>query len=217
MERRSRWRRSQLLNRAVPFGLVVALGWATVPLTTDEIDTTVLAIAGAVTIVLVGAVILVPWSRLPRSWALIPPFGSVLIVALLREASGGGASGYGVLVLAPVVWLALYASRGALIALLIWIAVALTLPIVIVGAPEYPESDWRRALLITAMGAVIGLTTQQLVNEVRARAKREQQRESYIRAVMDSASEGIVAIDTNGIVNFANRSAAELTGYSVDG
>ena len=168
------------------------------------------------TIVLLAAVALVPWSRFPPSYALVIPFGSLLVIALLRDGVGGATSGYGVLVLAPVLWLALYASRRALILLLVCVAVTLAAPILIAGEPHYPASEWRRVVLITAISAVVGLTTQALVNEVRARAARERRRESYIRAVMNSASEGIVAIDVDGHVTFANRAAARLTGYSIE-
>ena len=216
VERRSRWRRSQLYSRTLPFGLIVALGWATLPIATDDIETVPIAIAGLLTIVLTAAVALVPWSRYPPSYALTVPFGSLLIIVLLREAAGGGTSGYGVLVLAPVLWLALYASRRALLLLLACIAVMLIVPIFVIGEPHYTDSEWRRAILLTAISAVVGLTTQALVTEVRARARRERRRESYIRAVMNSASEGIVAIDAQGYATFANRAAARLTGYSVD-
>ena len=216
VERRSRWRRSQLLSRTLPFGLIVALGWATVPLAGGDIDGVAIAIAGVLTMILTAAVVLVPWSRYPPSYALVVPFGSLLVIALLREAVGGATSGYGVLVLAPVLWLALYASRRALILLLVCVVATLAVPILIAGEPNYPDSEWRRVVLITAISAVVGLTTQALVTEVRARAARERRRESYIRAVMNSASEGIVAIDVDGHATFANRAAARLTGYSIE-
>ena len=73
------------------------------------------------------------------------------------------------------------------------------------------------------MAAFIGFVTQNLVFEARARAKEaetraraEAEREAYMRAVMDSAAEGIVAVDRAGKATFANPAAARLCGYEVE-
>jgi hypothetical protein len=108
-----------------------------------------------------------PWSRLP-SWAeAVPPLAYLVVVALLRQAEGGATSGYAPLVFLPIVWLALYGSRAQLL----WGAAAATavlmVPIVAVGPPDYPASEWRRAAIMGVVGPLIGLTVH-LVTRLRA-------------------------------------------------
>jgi PAS domain S-box-containing protein len=154
---------------------------------------------------------------------VLPAYAGLGVIVILRHAEGGAVSGYGVLALIPVLWLALYGTRRELILMIATVALAFIVPILVFGAPEYPDAEWRRVILTTAMAAFIGLVTQNLVFEVRARAneaekraRTEAEREAYVRAVMDSAAEGIVAFDREGNATFVNQAAARLCGYEVE-
>jgi PAS domain S-box-containing protein len=222
-ERERRWGRRLVLERTAPFAVIVVLAFATVPISSFDADTSLVIVAAVLTVVLAGAIIALPWARLPGPVAVIPPVAGLVIVAVLRHAEGGAASGYGVLALIPVVWLSLYGSRRELMLIVAGVAATFVIPILVFGAPEYPDSDWRRAILASALAAFIGIVTQNLVAEVRERAAEAERRaraeaeaEEYMRAVMDSAAEGVVAIDLEGRATFANPAAARLCGYEVD-
>ena len=217
------WKRRELLERVFPFASIVLLAYATLPLTDrDAHDGLVLAAAGVTAGILISIVVL-PWHRLPHWAAAVPPFVGLVAIALLRQAEGGAVSGYGILVFVPTIWLALYGTRRELLVLLVGIALLFVLPILLFGTPDYPESEWRRAILFTAVCGFVGLVAHRLVEEVSSRAseaeqraRREAEREAYLRAVMDSVSEGIVAMDVEGRATFANPAAASLLGYRVD-
>jgi PAS domain S-box-containing protein len=217
------WGRRELLGRTVPFALIMVLAFGTVPLGKTDSDDELVIVALALTAALLATVTFTPWRRLPRWAGVIPAFAGLGIIVILRHAEGGAVSGYGVLALIPPLWLALYGTRRELILMIVAVALAFIAPIFIFGPPEYPDHEWRRAIIVTAMAGFVGFVTQNLVFEIRARAKEaelraraEAEREAYVRAVMDSAAEGIVAFDREGNATFANQAAARLCGYEVE-
>ncbi len=101
------------------------------------------------------------------SWATSGgPLLYLAAVVLLRAAEGGSVSGYSPLLLLPLFWVALTGDRQLLIAMCLGIAAVLILPIVLVGAPDYPVTEWRRALIWLAVAPTVGLATQDLVRRV---------------------------------------------------
>ena len=218
------WSREELIRRSAPFASMLLLAFATLPIVGENEYPELLWIAFGLAVALIMAVIFAPWERLPRAASVTPPFIGLVIVALLRHAEGGGTSGYSVLALVPVLWLALFGTRRELLLMLVAVAAFFLVPILVFGATGgYPEDEWRRAILTVAVGAFIGLVTQNLVAQSRLRAEeaertagREREREAYLRTVMNSASDGIVAIDEKGCLTFVNPAAASMLGYSVD-
>jgi signal transduction histidine kinase len=69
-----------------------------------------------------------------------------------------------------VLWLALTAGRRELAAILFAMGVAQAIPLALVGAPQYPESGWRGALVITTVATVTGLMVQRLIADTRQRS-----------------------------------------------
>jgi signal transduction histidine kinase len=108
----------------------------------------------------------------PRIAALAIPVGYIVLVALLREAAGGSSSGFGGLLLLPVLWLAVTAGRRELAVILFAMAVAQLLPLGLVGPPMYPASGFRGAFVLTTVAAVTGLMVQRLVTETRKQNER---------------------------------------------
>ncbi len=86
-------------------------------------------------------------------------------VAILRDGAGPTA-GFGVLVLLPVAWSALRARRAEMIVAIVGVAVIYLAPIVIVGAPHYPTSQWHAGVLFVVIAAGLGITVMQLVTRV---------------------------------------------------
>lgn len=164
-----------------------------------------LAAAAALFGLVVASIVLVPWGWLP-AWAQAgPPLAYVLVVAVLRHAEGGATSGFYVLFLLPVFWLALYGTRAELIAAITLIAAALIVPLASVGAPDYPVSEWRRAALWIVVAPVVGFTVQWLVGEVRERA-------AVLGAVSDVSSELADAADPRSSIC---RAAARVSSADV--
>jgi hypothetical protein len=73
-------------------------------------------------------------------------YGFLPVIALLREGSGGGASGYGPLAVLPVVWLALYHDRRQLIIGILLQAAVFFLPTVAIAPPDLTPRHQLRLL-----------------------------------------------------------------------
>jgi len=172
---------------------------------TGAIDSVDVIVGAALFLAIIAAIVFVPWDRVPRTLTIFPPLVYFGVVDLLRDATGGGASGYAALVLLPVLWVALYSGRAELIAVLAGVWSTFVIPI-LVDKTRYPEGDWRFAVLLTLLSAFIGFATQALVENVRLRARN-------LSAVMTSAAEGIITLTPEGHGVFVNPSAARMLGY----
>ena len=155
--------REGLIDRVLPFVGTASLAFALVPLPPSDRHPWLLALAGALMTTIVVVTVVAPWDWLPRIARVAPPLAYLPVVALLRQAEGGGASGYAPLVLLPTIWLALYGSRRELVSAIALTSVCLSLPILLVGAPTYPASEWRRMFLLVAVSGIVGFTVQRLV------------------------------------------------------
>ncbi len=107
-------------------------------------------------------------------------------VAFLRNSVGGTSSGTSALAMIPVFYTALYSrSRRHLGAVVAGVGLFYLLPILIVGPPSYPHSQYRSAVLSVAVSAIIGFATQQLVASVRRRASEAREREGMLEQLVD--------------------------------
>jgi diguanylate cyclase (GGDEF)-like protein len=125
---------------------------------------------------------------------VLPSLSYFVVVALLREAQGGSASGYAALAILPIVWVALtLRMREVALAVAAGAAVHLT-PVILVGGDQYPSSEWRRAMLWVAVGTLVGFAVNSLVRQARSQAAAAAERaeelaasEATIAAVMEVA------------------------------
>ena len=173
-----------------------------------------LALGGAVALTI--AIVAAPWKRLPPMLRIVPPIIGIFVVALLRVAGGGAASGIVVLMLLGVVWVALYDGRRALAITIGAMAIALIAPIAILGEPDYPSVEWRRAAVLVGVAIILGTTIQRIVRRARERGEEAARGREFVLAVMNSAREGIISVDTQGRVEYANPASCELLGYALD-
>ena len=111
----------------------------------------------------------VPWVRLPAWCEASFPLSGFLVVALLRHTGGGASSGYAPLVMLPIFWMAMYASRTQLRLAIVATAVTFLAPLIFVGPPLYPNTGWRESVIWVAMGLLSGSAIQTLVDESRQR------------------------------------------------
>lgn len=98
-------------------------------------------------------------------------------VGLLRNSVGGLGSGAGALAMIPVFYTALStSSRRQLAAVIAGVGLFYVVPIVFIGAPEYPPSQYRVALLSVTVSSIVGFATQRLVAVARSQAEEAQAR-----------------------------------------
>ena len=187
-----------------------------------------ISIAGVIFFVLVAAAFLMPWERLP-DWAwLIIPIGYIAVIAIIRDAQGGSDSGLVVVYLLPIVWLSLYGRRLHLLVGLFCMDLALLVPLLLVGAPNYPTLEWRQVAVMATVTTLVASTVYTMVSRDRAfladlaqqsRIARRNAREAdyardrletLLRAATGSA---IMGVDPAGTVTFFSAGAEQMLGY----
>lgn len=186
-----------LVQREVPHPSVVspgraALGFALVALATtalrsDSTDWEYLTFAVAAAAVLVGAAYALP-RFVPKSSLLLLPLLCDTLIALLRESQGGASSGYSALLVLPVVWVAFVGGRRSVLLVVAALAATLAVPILVVGAPTYPSTGWRGALLLTLVSAIVGLVTEYGVRTTRRHGEIEAQRARMLDRLVQTQS-----------------------------
>lgn len=157
-----------ILHRAAPFIFAVGVALALIPVQDLPVDLPMLAIAATLVVVIIGIALVV--GRIPSIPAWMPrvlPFAYLAAIALLREATGGALSGYGVLLFLAPFWAALYDTRRQVVLLLAAMFVAQ------VGF-AFVQSDFqdllavRRGLVSLLVVGMISLAVHRNVAELRA-------------------------------------------------
>ncbi len=147
----------------------MVLGFMVAPLPPRALGSEVW-VAAIVNLAIVAVIAAAPWRRLPPGMQALPPLAYLVVVALLREAEGGAASGASSLVLLPIFWLAMYGNRWELAMALVGTAAIFVLPVALIGGDRYPTTDWERAVLWTSAGSIVGYTVQDLVQRISTQA-----------------------------------------------
>jgi PAS domain S-box-containing protein len=186
-------------------------------------------IAAVVFMGILTAAFLVPWEGMPDFAWLVIPIGFLAVIALIRDAQGGGDSGLIIVFLLPIVWLALYGRRLHIVVGLLCLYLALALPILVVGPPTYPHSEWRQAIAMAAVTTLVSLTVFLVVSKNRVYVRdlvhqtqiarlsalgADQARdrlEALLRAATGSA---IMGVDPAGTVTFFSAGAEQMLGYT---
>jgi diguanylate cyclase (GGDEF)-like protein len=167
-----------------PFVAASVLAWSAV-IVGSSIDWGLYAISSLLLVFAGGLMAL----RIRRLWTA--RFGGtfaalifLLAVALLRQSAGGINSGVSVICLVPVFYTALHSeSRHQLYVVIAGMAAVYLAPIVLIGAPDYPQTQYRAAALVIAVSAIIGLATSRLVASVRHQAGEAHNRERMLGQV----------------------------------
>ena len=178
-----------------PFAAAALLAWLAVPIG-SRIDWSDYAVASAL---LVVSAVLAGLSATRRLRLQLGQLSASLTflaaVALLRDSAGGISSGASALALIPVFSTALHSSRRRdLYVVFAGLAAFYLVPVVAIGAPPYPHSQYRAALVMVSVSAIIGLTTQSLVARARTQVRDSRRRERMlvqvgqaVRGLFDSA------------------------------
>ncbi len=166
-----------------PFAAAAILAWISVPVGTTidwtqyEVATLLLSLAVAMRLL-----------RVPlldrRLGGALPSLVFLAALDLLRNSAGGIGAGVSIVAMVPVFYIALHgAGRRELYAVLAGVAIFYLAPIVLVGPPAYPHTQYRAALLSVAVSTMIGLATRALVASVRDKAHEASRREQMLRLV----------------------------------
>jgi diguanylate cyclase (GGDEF)-like protein len=218
--------RRRRLERAAPFLAAGLLPFATLPLPPPVSSPWSVAAAALLCALIVATVVYAPWHRLPHFAQTVPAMSYFLVIALLRDAENG-ASGYTPLAMLPLFWLALYGTRVELAIGIAGVVAVFFAPLVFIGAPEYPLSEWRRAVLWVAMASLVGFIVQRLVNQLRDRAEesarqaealRRSERESHAMLMtMAAVAEAMQDVSREAADGAAARSAVCGAAASIGG
>ncbi|MGZ4244408.1 MAG: diguanylate cyclase domain-containing protein [Solirubrobacteraceae bacterium] len=169
-----------------PFSAASVLAWAVV-LFGSRVDWGQYALATGLALVAGTLAVAATGGRSGARIGLVPAALLFLTaVAFLRNSVGGTNSGMSALAMIPVFYAALYGRSGRQLAVVVaGVGLFYMLPIVIVGAPAYPQSQYRTALLSVTVSAIIGFATQQLVASVRRQACEARDREQMLEQLGD--------------------------------
>ncbi len=159
-----------------PFASLTLVAYPLVAIDSVPMKTGFVVASLAVTLAVLAAMPMLDWARMPRIVAVGTAYAYIISVMLLREGSGGGESGFGILLLLPVLWVALYGERWEVGAVVVGVALALFVPIAI-GAPDYATTEWRKLILTTAVAAVLGWAVKTLVDSL-GQSLRAQERQT---------------------------------------
>jgi signal transduction histidine kinase len=172
--------REGLARRGAPFVGILLLGFVLF-LTQSPRHWPYYAASVLVAAAAIAAAWVLPWERLPEIASVLPPLAIVVSIVLLREGQGGSLSGYGALFLLPTIWVACYGTRKQLLIVLAAVLCAFWLPIVLIGAPSYPSSQWRGGGLLVLIVGLFGLFVQQLLVDLTGEQERRVDAERLLR------------------------------------
>jgi diguanylate cyclase (GGDEF)-like protein/PAS domain S-box-containing protein len=125
-------------------------------------------------------------------------------VALLRDGTSAG--GFGSLVLLPVIWAALRGRKLELAVATVGGAVVFAVPQIVVGAPQYPSTGWRVAILTTMVGIAIGVPVLRLVARLRTS-------NDHSAAILGAMGEGL-ALTRDSEIIAVNDALCRMLGMS---
>jgi PAS domain S-box-containing protein len=187
-----------------------------------------ISLAGVLFFLLVAAAFLLPWEHLP-DWAwLVIPIGYMAVIAIIRDAQGGSRSYLVAVYLLPIVWLAVYGRTSHLLAGLFCVDLALLVPVLLVGAPKYPTTEWREVLVMIAVSTLVASLVNTMVSRDRDYVADLAQQSRYARRsalVADNARDrletllraatgtAIMGVDPSGTVTFFSAGAEQMLGY----
>jgi diguanylate cyclase len=173
-----------------------------------------LVVVAAVVVVSVGlAIYLAPGSGLAILMLPTLPFVVDGVLAVLRQAQGGSTSGYAPLAILPVVWVALTQRRRYLPAITVCTTLLFAVPILVIGAPLYPNTGWRSVVLWTVVALVVGDVVHRVVDTQRKTALLADSRAASLDRLIETQtaiSTSDLAVD--GVMSLVAQEALAIVG-----
>ena len=184
-------------------------------------------IGAIVLTVVAGVLAAITDGRCGGALRYLPLLPFTVAVQMLRAADGNGSAGFVPLLILPVIWYALYGNRLALGFALSAVAAVNLVPLILVGAPQYPVTLWRAGVLWVVVLGLCGLVAQQLVAAIRQKSAALAASEAQFRTAFAEAPVGVALVGAAGSqigtvlqVNRAmamilGRTEEEIAGHSV--
>jgi PAS domain S-box-containing protein len=199
-----------LLTTVAPFAIGAALPYLALAFPPYDVDLSTMAWAAGFLVLLAVLIAIGIRAHQSRSFFSAVSIAYLLEVVLVRDAHGGGVSAFSALVFLPVLAIALYGDRRAMVACIVGIGIVLGGPILLVGGDTYPvHLESRRMLVWLVVATLVGFTVQELV-------RRTRESELQYRTVFDNVREVIFQTDQDGCWTLLNPAWEEITGYAVD-
>ena len=182
------------LNRARPFAITAALTMLLAVPTTSWVHPDLAVAGSALGAMMIPTALFFPWYRLARAAQLIPPF--LFLVATLLLASGNGTgieSAYVTMAVLPLMWLAIYENRTAVLAAAAMTAAGLWLA-TSHGHAQPSDVGGVSIIVFVVVGAGMGVTLHGLVADARSltRSLREHQLAvEHAAAMLDALPERV--------------------------
>jgi diguanylate cyclase (GGDEF)-like protein len=179
-------RLKRALRALAPFCGATLLAWGVAPVGA-RVDWGQYAVSGGLAVA-GGILALLAMVRDPRIRLAGAPGAIVFLgaVVMLRNSVGGTSSGAAALAMIPVFHTALYSrSRRDMTIVVAGVGIFYLAPILIVGPPVYPSTQYRAAVLSVVVSAIIGIATQRLVESVRTQARQASRRERMLEELTD--------------------------------
>lgn len=151
--------------RVAPFAAVASVACGVVA-SSGITSITWLAVAAAALVVVIGSALVVPWSRLAVGFQCMVPMAFFVVIGAMRAATGGTASSAGTLALLPVVWVAMYHKRVALLTCLVEVVLVFAVPVLLVGGALYPAGNIVRGTMLALVALLVGGSVQQAMRAI---------------------------------------------------
>jgi diguanylate cyclase (GGDEF)-like protein/PAS domain S-box-containing protein len=199
--------------RIAPFVAAGLLPFALVPVAGLSYADPRVAIAAAMVPLIIGSALLLPWERLPAWTQAIPPLAYFAVLALLRDASGGGPTVFDPLLAIPISWFAIYGTGRELALSIVAMGVTLLLPMVLPGEGGYDGELTQRVIVAVVLAATVGPAVHALVLALRRTRTELGATEELFRRAFDDSQVGMALVSTGGRFQRVNRALCEITGY----
>ena len=155
------------LNRELPFAITGVLSLLIAVPTTDWIHPVLAAAGSALGVAMIVAALMIPWSRVARAAQLTPPLVFLVAILLLTSATGNGiGSPFVTMAVLPLMWLAIYEHRAAVLSAAAVTGVGLWLA---TSRGDLQASHFSVAsiLVFVVCGAGMGVALHSLVTDAR--------------------------------------------------
>ncbi len=180
--------RHNLVRYGITFVLITAVCFAATLVSSPEINWPLYIGGWILALASVGVALL--W---PYLW-LFAPFGALGGAILVRAGTDGLDAGIGPLLLIPVLAVAVYGSRRALITVIACVVTAVVIAQVATGG-QAVEVDpvWRQDLVLALMATVLGVVIQDLVTRMRRERNLAEERGRMIEEL--ALTDALTGID----------------------
>ncbi len=86
----------------------------------------------------------------------------------------------------------------------------------LVGEPQYPVEDWRRAVILVALTVVLGRVVQRIVTRLERETRAARTATEQSERLFLDAPHGVAVLDTMGRIQFVNAALCGLVGLPPD-